>query len=84
MEDIKPIIEEEDGVKIAYLKLCRRIAGRIICEEKGIKVVYRNGVTESVEIIEPKRPGRPRKRWAATLIYEKGSVGPVEVHVKDV
>jgi len=86
MEKPKPrVVEKVEKVEV-WLPLCRRVAGKIVCEEKGIKVMYKKspGGIEGPICIErgkerPRRPGRPKRLIKRTLIYERGTVGPIEI-----
>jgi len=75
-EKIK-VVENGDNVEV-WLPLCRRIAGELKCEEKGIRVIYRKrseGFEGPVRVIRP----IGNQRIVRTLIYEPNTVGPVEV-----
>jgi len=77
-------IVEVRGEEKVYLPLCRRVAGEVVCVEKGIEVVYGGGSKPILKGIRVKYPkaessegeGELIKR---TLIYKRGVVGPVEI-----
>jgi len=83
-EEVKAEVVEEKGRTVAYLPVCKRVAGEVVCEEKGIRVVYRSEggkkVLEEVTIKYPKE-AEPKEKEVivVTARYTKGIVGPIEV-----
>jgi len=80
-EEVKPVVERSGEEEKVYLPLCRRIAGRVVCVEKGIEVVYRSSekpVLKEIRVHYPKE-GEGGELIYRTLVYQKGKVGPVEV-----
>ena len=84
-EEVKAEVVDEEGKKVVYLPVCRRVAGEVVCEEKGLRVVYEGGssegkpVLEEVEIKYPKAGGAEEETIVVTAKYKKGVIGPLEV-----
>jgi len=79
-EEVRPVVERSGEEERVYLPLCRRVAGRVVCVERGIEVVYRRGskpVLKEIRLHYPK--GGEGDLIYRTLVYRKGAVGPVEV-----
>lgn len=86
-EEVKVEVAKEEERTVVYLPVCRRVAGEVICEEKGIRVVYGKGeskpVLEEVTITYPKSTEEEGKETiVVTSKYKKGIIGPVEVQRK--
>ena len=84
-EEVKAEVTKEEERTVVYLPVCRRVAGEVICEEKGIKVAYAPGagkpMLEEVTITYPKG-GEESEVIVVTSKYKKGIIGPVEVKRK--
>ena len=84
-EKVKAEVTKEEERTVVYLPVCRRVAGEVICEEKGIRVAYALGagkpMLEEVTITYPKG-GEESEVIVVTSKYKKGIIGPVEVQRK--
>lgn len=83
-EEVKAEVVDEEGKKVVYLPVCRRVAGEVVCEEKGLKVVYAGEsegkrVLEEVEIKYPRAGEAEEETIVVTAKYKKGVIGPLEV-----
>jgi len=82
--EVKAEVVEEEGKTVVYLPVCRRVAGEIVCVEKGIRVVYGSSggkpVLEEISTEYPK--GGEGERVEVTSYYQKGVIGPVKVVIK--
>ena len=81
MTVINPEVAEENGKTVVYLPVCRRIAGEVVCEEKGIKVSYVKGSKPVLEEVEIKYPRVEEGEGVivVTAKYRRGVIGPIEV-----
>jgi len=83
-EEVKARVVEEGEQTVVYLPVCKRVAGEIVCEEKGLRVAYRSEggrkVLEEVTVKYPKE-AEPKEKEVivVTARYTKGIVGPIEV-----
>jgi len=80
----KEKVVEIRGEEKVYLPLCRRVAGEVVCVEKGIEVVYGGGsnpILKSIRVKYPKVEGNEGggELIRRTLIYKRGVVGPIEI-----
>jgi len=81
-EEVKPEVTEEEEKTVVFLPVCRRVAGEVVCEPKGLKVVYGKGekpLLEEVSIQYPKSEKGEGEIIVVTSKYKKGVIGPIEV-----
>jgi len=78
---VEPTVEKDGKEEKVYLPLCRRVAGKVMCIEKGIEVVYAGGsrILKSIRVKYPREGEEGGELIYRTLVYQKGKVGPVEV-----
>jgi len=83
---VSPKIRKEGGKTIVTMPVCRRIAGKIKCEEEGLRIVYRGAsdLEGPIEITAKSPEGAPvdEEMIRFSAWYVKGQVGPVKVEKK--